>query len=141
MSQFIVDNWSKEDRVDAFADDASIFLFPKVSDLNNLCEILTSFGKASNLHLNAKKTTISPINLDLNQELMHTIQHLGYKIELNSINILGHEIKFTNPFCAKKSWNKVISQLNFYAHRISNLNLPLTSVIIAIKTFILPRLS
>ena len=71
-----------------FADDILLFIEDNDKYFSNLRYVLHAFEVATRLNINLNKSTISPINIDLNRAETVTIRW-GIKVQHMPINYLG----------------------------------------------------
>ena len=139
------EGWGEADRTEAFADDMSVFTHFDLEDIRNLTTILDTFGRISNLKLNKAKTSIAAINREASAAISNDIEAIGYKLEKNSIIILGHHITTTRlDNCTTEvnlNWKKVINSIHLVSFKIKMLKLPLLQTVKALKNFLLAKLS
>lgn len=84
-------------RASMYADDAAIFLKPMTRDVQNIIELLISFGEVTGLRMNIQKTSIAAIScngIDLNKILSELpVSRAGFPLKYLGLPLAIRRLK------------------------------------------------
>lgn len=125
-----------EHRVSLYADDLLLYVTDPISCVDDILQILTTFGSFSGYKLNIGKSECFPVNKAAKQIPPNA---LPFRLAHNSFRYLGINISHSFPLLYKNNFTKLVMEIRTDLERWHSLPLSLIGRINSIKMNILPR--
>jgi len=125
-----------EHRVSLYADDLLLYVTDPISCVDDILQILTTFGSFSGYKLNISKSECFPLNTAAKQIPSNA---LPFRLAHNSFRYLGINISHSLSLLYKNNFTKLVMEIRTDLARWDSLPLSLIGRINSIKMNILPR--
>lgn len=125
-----------EHRVSLYADDLLLYVTDPVNSVDNILQILTTFGLFSGYKVNISKSECFPVNTAAKQISSDT---LPFRLAYNCFRYLGINISHSLSSLYTNNFTKLVTEIKSDFARWDSLPLSLVGRINSIKMNILPR--